>query len=100
MSEMDHISEGGLQSASGWVEKMLHVHPTNPLISDVLSKYDPYNDGMFVLTQLLGIYLDNITMHVSQILRYYYSLLQVKKKTNLDMHALTHECTDVSTVNV
>ena len=57
MSEMDHISEGGLQSASGWVEKMLQVHPTNPLIADILSKYDPENDGMFVLTQLLGIYI-------------------------------------------
>ena len=48
MGEMDHISEGGLQSASGWVEKMLQVHPTNPLIADILSKYDPDNDGMFV----------------------------------------------------
>lgn len=57
MSKIDHISEGGLQSASGWVEKMLQVHPTNPLITNNLSKYDPDNDGMFVLTQLLGIYI-------------------------------------------
>ena len=52
---MELISEGQLQWESGWMDKMLLVDPTNPLITDILSKYDPDNNGMFITTQLLGI---------------------------------------------
>ena len=52
---MEHISKGELQWESGWMEKILLVDPTNPLIIDILSKYDPDNNGMFITTQLLGI---------------------------------------------
>ena len=61
---MERISEGGLQWESGWMEKLLLVDPTNPLITDILSKYDPDNNGMFITTQLLGIVIiDNNVLY-------------------------------------